>query len=104
MKTTPTIHSDGFFPSPHFLHGLCRIQRYSYLVYVHPFCAACFRQKLQVEVKWMTSQEQPGPGLFVISHVAELLQMPTAAEGNFCTLSEEIDDKECTALLQYCSL
>ena len=95
--------------SPCFVRSLCVAHDCNYLTYVHPFCAACCKRKFQVEVKQITSQEQ---GLFAtatlkrfVSHVTEHLQMHKVVEGeyiiNFCTLSEEIDNEECTAPLQY---
>ena len=76
--------------SPRFIRGLYVAQGCSYLAYVHPFCTACCKRKFQVEVKQTTSQEQPGLGLFAtvtlkgrVSHVAELLQMHKAAEGEY---------------------
>lgn len=100
---------------PQFIRGLCAAQSCSYLAFIHPYCAACCKQKYQVEVKRTTRQDQSGLGLFATARltgceprVCESLQMHKALQGeyfiNFCTISEIIDQQDCTAPVQYSSL
>jgi hypothetical protein len=93
---------------PQFIRGLCAAKSCTYLAFIHPYCAACCRDKFQLEVKRTTRQDQSGLGLFATKRLTgrdssrhELLQMHQASPLeyfiNICTLFEIIDRKECTA-------
>jgi hypothetical protein len=94
--------------SPRFLPGvLCGVKYCSYLAYLHPYCAACCRQKFGVEVR-RTASEVGGLGLFATSkwegkggssltEVTQLhLAQPEDKVINFCTRVEYIDEYECS--------
>jgi len=75
---------------------------------MHAYCAACCKQKYQIEVKRTMRQDQSGLELFATarltgreSRVGESLEMCKVLQGdyfvNFCTISEIIDKKDCMA-------
>jgi len=95
--------------SPRFFQGcLCAVKNCSYLTYLHPLCAACFKQKFKLGVKRTTSR-QGGLGPFASStleakpdRVSDISQMNTVERWdpiiNFCIGGvKEIDEQECTS-------
>jgi hypothetical protein len=99
--------------SPRFLPGVpCGVKKCSYLAYLHPYCAACCRQKFRVEVR-RTKTQGGGLGLFATSRLegkggfslTEVAQLHTAQDDekiiNFCTRFEYIDEHECSPFHLY---
>ena len=98
---------------PQFIRGLCAAPSCSYLAFMHPYCAACCKQKYQLEVKRTMRQDQSGLGLFATArltgcepHVGgESLEMQKVLQGeyfiNFCTVSEIINKQICASPVQY---
>jgi len=97
---------------PQFIRGLCAAPSCSYLVFMHPYCAACCKQKYQVEVKRTMRQDQSGLGLFATARltgreppVGESLEMQKVLQGefliNFCTISKIINQQDCAPPVQY---
>ena len=99
--------------SPRFVPGvLCGVKKCSYLAYLHPYCAACCRQKFKVEV-CQTKSEAGGLGLFATSKLegkggsslTELAQLHIAQDEekiiNFCTRVEYIDEHQCSPFHLY---
>ena len=102
------LHNLPLLESPHFLPGvLCAVKSCSHLAYLHPYCAACYRQKFRVEVCWMET-EGGGLGLFATSRfegkgpsfLPDVAQLHKVEDDerilNFCTRVEYIDECECT--------
>ena len=80
--------------SPCFLpEVLCRVKYCSYLAYLHPYCAACCRQKFGVEVR-QTKSEAGGLGLFATSKWEG--KGDDEKMINFCTRVEHIDEQDCS--------